>query len=155
MVGSEINFLIKDILALLAEFLRNLMGLLGFILTTETKNPRGGNYMSEEINETQEITSEDKLWSLLAYVFSPLVPIIILLMEDKKDRPFIRSHNVQALALGVIGLILNVALGWLIVPACFGVVLWGVSIYWGFQAYQGKQVEIPVLTELVRNQGWA
>jgi hypothetical protein len=57
--------------------------------------------ISEELMENQpmmEVTSDDKLWSLLAYVLTPLVPIIILLMEDKKNRPFIRAHNAQALA---------------------------------------------------------
>ena len=40
--------------------------------------------MSEqpELNDFEpEITSDDKLWALLAYVLSPLVPIIILFLE--------------------------------------------------------------------------
>jgi hypothetical protein len=49
-----------------------------------------------------EVTSDDKLWALLTYVFTPLVPIIILLMEDKKNRPFLKAHNAQALFLGII-----------------------------------------------------
>jgi uncharacterized membrane protein len=48
-----------------------------------------------------EVTSDDKLWAALAYVFSPLVPIIIMLLEDKKNRPFIKAHNMQALVWGV------------------------------------------------------
>src|SRR5688572_13420930 len=62
---------------------------------------------SEELMENQpmDVTSDDKLWALLAYIFSPLVPIIILLMEDKKNRPFIRAHNMQALVVGVISLV--------------------------------------------------
>jgi len=48
------------------------------------------------------ITSDDKLWALLAYVLTPVLPIIILLMADKKDRPFIRAHNIQALIWGAI-----------------------------------------------------
>ena len=39
-----------------------------------------------------EISSDDRLMAALAYVFSPLVPIIFLLMEDKKNRPFIKAH---------------------------------------------------------------
>jgi len=35
---------------------------------------------------TSEVTSDDRLWGLLAYLFTPLVPVIILLMEDKKNR---------------------------------------------------------------------
>jgi uncharacterized protein len=55
--------------------------------------------MTEQI-PTTDITNDDKLWSLLAYVLTPIVPIIILLMEDKKNRPFIRAHNAQALSTG-------------------------------------------------------
>lgn len=28
-------------------------------------------------------------------------------------------------------------------------------IYLGFQAYQGKIVQVPVITDFVKNQGWA
>jgi uncharacterized protein len=102
-----------------------------------------------------EVTSDDKLWSLLAYIFTPLVPIIILLMQDKKDRPFIRAHNMQALVVGVINLVIGLFLSWTVVLACVPLLIWIACIYWGIQAYNGKMVEIPVITNLVKNQGWA
>ncbi len=94
-----------------------------------------------------EVTSSDKLWALLAYVFSPLAPVIILLMADKKDRPFIKAHNIQALILGIITVITS--------GFCVGILVWFYAIYCGFQAYGGKTVTIPVITDLVKNQGWA
>ena len=102
-----------------------------------------------------EVTSDDKLWALLAYIFSPIVPIILMLMEDKKNRPFIRAHNAQALILGIVELILYAVIGWTLVGLCVPLVLWAAMIYWGFQAYQGKEVNVPVITNFVRNQGWA
>jgi uncharacterized membrane protein len=103
-----------------------------------------------------EITSDDKLWSLLAYLLSPIVPIIILLMEDKKNRPFIRSHNVQALVLGVILWIINGALTPVFGLGCItSIVTLIIVIYYGIQAYNGKYVEIPVITNFVKQQGWA
>ncbi|MBE2224333.1 MAG: hypothetical protein IAF02_22525, partial [Anaerolineae bacterium] len=30
-----------------------------------------------------DVTADDKLWALLAYVLTPLIPIIIMLMADK------------------------------------------------------------------------
>ena len=102
-----------------------------------------------------EVTSDDKLWALLAYVLTPLVPIIVLLMEDKKNRPFIKAHNAQALVVGIINAILGIALGWTLVLSCIPLIVWFVCIYWGIQAYGGKMVEIPVISNLVRNQGWA
>jgi uncharacterized membrane protein len=104
---------------------------------------------------TPEITSEDKLWAALAYVFSPIVPIILLLIEDKKERPFIKEHNVQALVIGILNAILAVPLSATIVLACVPLLIWLVMLYWGFQAYQGNSVEIPLVTKFVKDQGWA
>jgi uncharacterized membrane protein len=113
--------------------------------------------MSEQpMNEPMmDVTSDDKLWTLLAYILTPIVPIIIMLMEDKKNRPFIRAHNAQALVVGVINVILGVVLGWTLVLSCVPVIVWFVCIYWGIQAYNGKMVQIPVITDFVKNQGWA
>ena len=49
--------------------------------------------MSEEAKNDTGITGDDKLVALLAYGLTPLVPVIILLMQDKKSRPFIRAHK--------------------------------------------------------------
>jgi len=113
--------------------------------------------MSEQVPTPAggDITSDDKLWALLAYVLTPVVPIIILLLEDKKNRPFIKAHNMQALVLGVINVILAIVLSFTIVLACVPLILWIVFIYWGIQAYQGKYVTIPVVTDFCKNQGWA
>jgi uncharacterized membrane protein len=94
-----------------------------------------------------EITSDDKLWALLAYIFSPLVPIIIMVMEDKKNRPFLKAHNVQALILGIIAVITS--------SFCVGILVWFYMIYLGIQAYNGKTVDVPVITNLCKGQGWA
>ena len=104
---------------------------------------------------SSEITSDDKLWALLAYILTPIVPIIIILMEDKKNRPFIRAHNAQALVVGVINVIIGVFLSWTLILACVPLLIWFVCIYWGIQAYNGKYVEVPVVTNWVKSQGWA
>ncbi len=108
--------------------------------------------MNEPMNT--EITSDDKLWALLAYVFSPLVSIILLVMEDKKSRRFVYYHSVQALALGVVDVLLSIFIGWTVVGLCIPLFLWFAMVYWGFQAYQGEYVTIPFLTDFLKNQGW-
>ena len=104
---------------------------------------------------SSDVTSDDRLWALLAYILSPIVPIIILLMEDKKNRPFIRAHNVQALIVGLVNILIATFTGWLLVPLCINLLLTIAQIYWGIKAYQGEMVNIPVVTDLVKNQGWA
>ena len=114
--------------------------------------------MAEDINiENVEgetpVTEDDKLWALLAWVFTPLVPIVILLLEDKKDRPFIKEHNMQALVWGVAMVLVTALTSFLCgLP---GLAMWLAAVYWGWQAYQGKSVQVPVLTDFVREQGWA
>ena len=106
--------------------------------------------MSDEMNTPQgtggEITSDDKLWSLLGYIL-PIIALIAMLMEDKRARPFIRHNAVNALMLAVITVLLSFTVcGWLI-PFFY-------SIFLGIQAYQGQMPEVPVLTNLARDQGW-
>ncbi|PKO18590.1 MAG: hypothetical protein CVU39_03885 [Chloroflexi bacterium HGW-Chloroflexi-10] len=100
-----------------------------------------------------EITSNDKLLAALAYVFAPILPIILLLMEDKKNRPFIKAHNAQALAIGVIMIILVPIIA-AITFGC-GSIIWFIMLFWAYKAYQGEYVTIPVITDFVKKQGWA
>jgi len=100
-----------------------------------------------------ESTSDDRMWAALGYVFSPLVPIILLLLEEKKNRPFIKAHNMQALVMGIIGIVLTFLLFWTVVGLCIPLLLWIAMLYWAYQAYQGKMVNIPVVSNMVKGQG--
>ncbi|MEA4908987.1 MAG: DUF4870 domain-containing protein [Chloroflexi bacterium] len=102
-----------------------------------------------------ESSNDDRLWALLAYIFTPVIPIIILLMEDKKNRPFLRAHNMQALILGVVLWVINFALSFILVGLCTSLLTIGLVIFYGLKAYRGEVFEIPVVTNLVRSQGWA
>ena len=102
----------------------------------------------------EEIDSNDRLLVALDYIFTPIVPIIILLMGDKKEVPFIKAHNAQALAIGVVQVVL-LALSFTCVTGIISLLLWLVQLYWAYQAYQGQEINIPVVTDFVKNQGWA
>lgn len=93
-----------------------------------------------------DVTDDDKLWSLLAYIFSPLIGIVVLLLEEKKDRPFLRYNAIQSVMLGVVSFLLSFL--------CVGILLYIYSIVLGIKAYKGEIVEIPVLTKFGKGQGW-
>lgn len=101
-----------------------------------------------------EVTSDDRLWSALGYVFSPLIPIILLLMEDKKKRPFVRYHAYQSLALGIAVWILVVLLSFIPVIGCITPLIWVLMLYFAYKAFQGETFSVPFITDFIKNQGW-
>lgn len=109
--------------------------------------------MSEQMSP--EVTSDDKLWSALGYVI-PLIAIIVLFIEDKKDRPFIRFHAVQALAFNVVlwVLIFIVSLVTLGFGALCAPLLWLVSFWPAYDSFKGNYTELPVITNFIKKQGW-
>ena len=108
--------------------------------------------MTNESIVNSEITQDDRLWAALAWIpVSPLWPIfaiVALLLEDKKDRQFVRYHSVVSLATGIILIPLS------IVTCGCAALIYIVFFYWAYLAYQGEIVEIPFVTEFARNQGW-
>ncbi len=112
--------------------------------------------MTEMPQTPEESTSDDRLWALLSYLFTPLVPIIVLLMEDKKNRPFIKAHAVQALALGIVLVIINTIMAFIPIVNCiFPIVTLLLMVFYAIKAYRGEYINIPVITSFVKNQGWA
>jgi uncharacterized membrane protein len=95
-----------------------------------------------------DVTSDDKLWAALGYVI-PLIALVVLLMEDKKARPYIKFNAVQSLVATVV---LTV-----IATVTFGIcsILYLIMFYWAYQAYMGQDVKIPMISDFIRNQGWA
>jgi len=100
-----------------------------------------------------DINDQDKLMAALSYPIG-IVAIIILVVEDMKNRPFQKYHAVQALAVNVLIIILSIVLGWTVILACVPMLLWLVTLYWAYQAYQGLYFEIPGLTNFLKGQGW-
>ena len=95
---------------------------------------------------SSDVTSDDRLWAALAYAFSPLIPIILMFMEDKKNRPYIKANNMQALILGIITAVTS--------AFCIGILVWFYQLYLAYQAYQGQTINIPIVTDFCKNQGW-
>jgi len=95
-----------------------------------------------------DLTSDDKLWALLSWLFWP-VAIAVLLMEDKKSRPFLKYNAVLSLSFTVILYVLGT-----ITVGCLLLVGGIYMIYLAIMAFQGNWVEVPWLSDFVRKQGW-
>ena len=137
---------------------------------------RRGEFMHESTADPAA-NADDRLIGLLAYVTQlvmPLVmPIIVLLSESSKQRPFQRFHAIQSLALTGIFIFIGIMMGMatlvtqiipplgmvvFVVALCLTPVLYGMyaiaQLYYGYQAYQGRRFAIPGLTNFLRDQKW-
>ena len=111
--------------------------------------------MSEDSPPQAEITSDDKLWAAIGYPI-PILPIMVLLMEEKKDRPFLRFHAIQSLAFNAAVWVLITI--FIAVTVGFGVfcapLLWLVTLWPAYDSFQGNYTEIPVITNFIKGQNW-
>ena len=96
-----------------------------------------------------DVTSDDKLWAALCYIpyINPIISIIMLLMEEKKKRAFIKFNAIQSIVLGI--------LAYITAPICIGFLIALYMLYLAYVAYQGQDVKVPVVSNFIRNQGWA
>lgn len=104
------------------------------------------------------ITDNDRLMAALAYFLWFLGSAIILLSPDMKERPYLRYHAVQALGSSIVLAVASVILMVLgVVVCCLWILLlvpFGASVYLAYLAYQGKYFTIPVLTNVMKSEGW-
>lgn len=119
-----------------------------------------------------ESTSDDRLmaaltWASMVLLQLPLVSVIQLLSTSSKNRPFQRHHAVSSLlfyaAAGVYEILAGIAyviLGVVTLGigfACLWVIFFVphlLALYYALQAYNGKRIELPVLSDFARKQGW-
>ncbi|MEZ4736623.1 MAG: hypothetical protein R3E79_56785 [Caldilineaceae bacterium] len=144
--------------------------------TQAAESFRRGEFLNNATNDPGA-NADDRLIALLAYVTQiviPLImPVIVLLSESSKQRPFQRYHAVQSLALTCLFIALSVLVGigtamLQIIPLvgllvglivlCLTPIAYFMYViallYYGYQAYQGKRFAIPGLTAFLRDQGW-
>lgn len=139
-------------------------------LPLEPEAPAPGPTPGEEkpSAQTREPAQDpnDRLMGALAYIVPVILPLIVLLSETGKVRPFQRYHAIQSLALTAVSLIwlLLVFIATLIVTSicaplgCLLGVLYLApvvpAVWAAYHAYNGEWVEIPGLTQFLRDQKW-
>jgi len=111
--------------------------------------------MSEQFNPSPEISDDDRLWAMLSYILSPIVPIILLFIPEKRVRPFLKAHLAQSLVFGVAVYLISALFGGFILGTIIRIAGFVFEIIWGLAANRGEYVTIPVITDLCKKQGWA
>ncbi|HQV29242.1 MAG TPA: hypothetical protein PLG23_09995 [Thermoflexales bacterium] len=98
--------------------------------------------------------SNQKLYRLLTYLLSPIMPIIVLVSDSMKKDPVLKKDAVQSLAYAVVAFVISIILTVTVILACLAPVLFIPTIIWAIQSYQGKDINIPVITDFCKKQNW-
>ncbi len=102
-----------------------------------------------------EVSADDRLWVLLSFLLTPLLPLITLFLDDKKNNPFIKYHNVPALILGLAEAVVGGILSFIPVIGCLTPFLWIINLLLALKANKGVNVDIPIITDFSKRQGWS
>lgn len=100
------------------------------------------------------VTSDDRLWVVLCFLLAPILPLVTLFLDNKKDRPFIKYHTVPTLILGVVEGIVVAILSWIPVVNCIVPFIYIINIIYAIKANKGVNIDIPVITQFAKGQGW-
>lgn len=101
-----------------------------------------------------EVTGDDRLWVVLSFLLTPILPLITLFMDNKKDRPFIKYHTIPTLIFGVVEGILITVLQFVPVVNCIIPFIWIINVVYALKANKGVNVDIPVITQFAKDQKW-
>jgi uncharacterized membrane protein len=138
--------------------------------TPEGQSP-GEPFGLHETSPRAEVPSEnDRILAGLAYasqiIVPAVLPVILLVVEETRNKPFLRYHSVQSLGLLVAAILYYIvaAVVYFLGSAtisCLACVLWlvflvpaGAMLYYGWLAFRGRQEDVPWLTQFLRDNGW-
>jgi uncharacterized protein len=102
-----------------------------------------------------DVTSDDRIWVILCFLFTPVLPIVTLFIDDKKNRPYVKYHNIPALILGVAEIVAITILSFIPILGMLTGFLWIINIIFAVKANSGVNIDIPVITEYSKKQGWS
>ena len=108
-----------------------------------------------DVTPVSDVTSDDRIWVVLCFLFTPIFPVVTYFLEEKKARPFIKYHNMPTLIFGVAEAILIGILQLIPVVACIIPFIWILNIVYALKANKGNKVDIPVITAFSQGQNWS
>jgi uncharacterized membrane protein len=98
-----------------------------------------------------KINEDTNAWYILAYIIPLITGIIVLVLKGEGDNR-LKMHAMQSIFLGIIIFVVAIVFGWIlgIIASLINLLLWLYGLYVGFEAYNGRDITIPVLTDFAK-----
>ena len=96
-------------------------------------------------------SSNERMWAALSWIpvtpLWPILAIVALFLDETKDSAYVRYHAILSLATGLVLIPVS------IVTIGCGAILYLVFFYWAYLAYQGRDVNVPFVSDWIRKRG--
>jgi len=139
--------------------------------TPETTMQTGTEPILAPAQPEPDVNENDRLMAAAAYATQVILPIVVpaimLLSEENKQRVFQKYHAIQSLGFLVAAVIYEVLavivfVGLSIVSlGCLSCILWVLfllpvvpAFYYAYRAYQGQYFQIPMVTDFLVQSKW-
>ena len=101
----------------------------------------------------------DNVASALCYILGLITGIIFLILAPYNRNPTVRFHAFQSIFLNVVCIVISIVLNmvlvimhlWMLTPL-ISLAIFATFIYLLIMAYQGKNIELPVIGPIARQQ---
>ncbi|MGI0100555.1 MAG: DUF4870 domain-containing protein [Candidatus Micrarchaeaceae archaeon] len=113
---------------------------------------------TEPESKTPKGVDESKAWFIAAYVIPYMISgIIVLFLKGEEDKR-LKFHAMQSIFLGILMIVVSIvfdilSLGIFLIGT-LGIILivflWLYGLYIGFEAYNGKDIAMPMITDYAR-----
>jgi len=108
--------------------------------------------------DNKSTSEDDRIWYIITYVVPLLTGILTLIVKGEHDKR-LKLHAFQSIFLGIaiiiVAIVFNIfffiGLGFISILGSFiNLLLWLYGLYVGFEAYNGKDLVIPTITEYAK-----
>jgi uncharacterized membrane protein len=100
--------------------------------------------------------ADDRIWYIIAYLIPYMISGIVVLFLKGESNKRLRLHAMQSIFLGILMIILWIVFTFItfgffyIIGALLSLFVWLYGLYVGFEAYNGRDVTIPTITEYAK-----
>lgn len=87
----------------------------------------------------------EREWYFFAYLFEFVSGMLIYFAKGQNNKR-LAFHSAQSTVIGVIGLVLGFVIS---INLLVSLLTWVICLYFGFEAYNGNDVEIPYIGKII------
>jgi uncharacterized membrane protein len=97
------------------------------------------------------VSDDSKLWAAIGYPIW-ILPLLVMVTEDKKKDKWLLFHAYQSLILGVVLFLIVSITSMMLIGCLLAPLAFLAQLYFGYRAYKGEKFLVPFIGEYAQKQ---